>query len=198
VPRPADGLWAILVRVPQAGAGPTPRVWPRCASPFWINRDSAVGRPLPPWTWRAQAPDQSYRTDYRLAAGEPVIAQIGKRQDGYLFLALTELARDEQGRLVAATGAAFGCAGGGPVVRSAWPRIRTAAKPQSPEVIPQARLGHAAEPRGPGQGRLDRSRSAVIGAAAWFGFGRGRPRPPGARRLQRLGGDQGPAVLPRR
>jgi hypothetical protein len=115
-PKPADGLWAIL----DPGC-PKPSVanftnWPNCASPFWISRDSAVvvrSREA----HRGQAPAESYRTDYQIAAGDPVIAQVGNARDGYVFLALTELARDDQGRLVSATGAAFACPqpGGGAI-----------------------------------------------------------------------------------
>jgi hypothetical protein len=107
-PKPADGLWAIL----DPGC-PKPTLtnfdrWPKCASPFWINRNSAVVV-----SSRAardgENPDRSYRTDYRLAAGDPVIAQIGDDRAGYLYLALTELARDDQGRLIAAAGVPFAC-----------------------------------------------------------------------------------------
>jgi hypothetical protein len=108
-PKPAEGLWAIL----DPGC-PKPNVvnfkaWPHCASPFWISRDTAVVVRSLPGVRRAPA-DQSYRADYRLAAGDPLIAQVGTAKDGYLFLALTELSRDERGRLVAASGAAFVCA----------------------------------------------------------------------------------------
>lgn len=109
-PRPAEGLWAIL----DPGCGKPnladPRKWPTCASPFWISRNSAVIVRSTPTTDAAGA-QASYRAGYRLAAGDPVIAKIGNRKDGYLFLALTDLGRDAQGRLVAATGAAFACAG---------------------------------------------------------------------------------------
>lgn len=109
-PRPAEGLWAIL----DPGCGKPnladPRKWPKCASPFWISRDSAViVRSIP--TANEAGAQASYRAGYRLAAGDPVIAKIGNRKDGYLFLALTDLGRDAQGHLVAATGAAFACAG---------------------------------------------------------------------------------------
>lgn len=109
VPHPADGLWAILDPGCRKPALADLRAWPKCASPFWINRDSAVVVRSKPGR-RGHAPDTSYRTDYRLAAGDPLIAQVGNARDGFVFLALTELARDDQGRLVSATGAAFGCA----------------------------------------------------------------------------------------
>jgi hypothetical protein len=108
-PKPAEGLWAILDPGCPKPSLANFRVWPRCASPFWISRQTAMvvrshltggGKP---------APDKSYRADYRLAAGDPVIAQVGNDKDGYLFLALTELTKDDQGRLVGATGAAFAC-----------------------------------------------------------------------------------------
>jgi hypothetical protein len=116
-PKPAEGLWAIL----DPGC-PKPNAinfksWPHCASPFWISRDSAVVVQSLPGLRNGPSPDRSYRTDFSLAAGDPVIAQVGNAKDGYLFLALTELSRDEHGRLVAASGAAFVCAkaSGGPI-----------------------------------------------------------------------------------
>jgi hypothetical protein len=111
-PKPADGLWAIL----DPGCPKPDRAdfnaWPHCASPFWISRDTAVVVRSMPGNHRAAAAGaaaQSYRADYRIAAGDPVIAQVGTEKDGYLFLALTELTRDDQGRLVEAAGAAFAC-----------------------------------------------------------------------------------------
>ncbi len=116
-PKPAEGLWAILdPGCPKPNAVDF-KAWPRCASPFWISRDTAVVVRSLPGARRGPTPDQSYRADYRLAAGDPLIAQVGTEKDGYLFLALTELSRDQQGRLVAASGAAFVCAkaAGGPI-----------------------------------------------------------------------------------
>jgi hypothetical protein len=52
---------------------------------------------------------KSYLADYSLAAGEPLIAQVGTQKDGYLFLALTDLTRDASGQLVGAVGAAVAC-----------------------------------------------------------------------------------------
>lgn len=106
-PKPAEGLWAILDPGCPKPSLANFRNWPKCASPFWISRQTAmvVRSHLGP----GKAPDQSYRADYRLAAGDPVIAQVGNDKDGYLFLALTELMKDDQGRLVGATGAAFAC-----------------------------------------------------------------------------------------
>ena len=107
-PKPAEGLWAIL----DPGC-PKPSLtnfhsWPKCASPFWISRETAVV--VTSRLARAgKSPDRSYRADYRLAAGDPLIAQVGTQKDGYMFLALTEVAKDEHGRMVGATGAAFAC-----------------------------------------------------------------------------------------
>lgn len=135
-PKPAEGLWAIL----DPGCGKPnladPRKWPRCASPFWISRNSAVILRSTPTADEAGA-QASYRAGYRLAAGDPLIAQIGNRKDGYLFLALTDLDRDAQGRLVAATGAAFACTGAaGPSV-TAEP-VKNGCTGQSPEVLRRA------------------------------------------------------------
>ena len=107
-PRPAEGLWAILDPGCRKPHQTDTRTWPLCASPFWISRDSAVVVKSKPTAELAGA-QASYRASYRLAAGVPLIAQVGNAKDGYLFLALTQLDRDPDGRLVAATGAAFAC-----------------------------------------------------------------------------------------
>ncbi|HZZ34747.1 MAG TPA: hypothetical protein VFE03_03415 [Caulobacteraceae bacterium] len=109
-PQPAEGLWAILDPGCPKPNAVNFKSWPRCASPFWISRDTAVVVRSLPGARKGPTPDQSYRADYRLAAGDPLIAQVGTQKDGYLFLALTELTRDDHGRLVAASGAAFVCA----------------------------------------------------------------------------------------
>lgn len=108
-PKPAEGLWAIL----DPGC-PKPSLtnfhsWPKCASPFWISRQTAVVVMSRFEKAGKAPPDHSYRADYSLAAGDPVIAQVGTQKDGYMFVALTELTRDDQGRMVGATGAAFAC-----------------------------------------------------------------------------------------
>jgi len=107
-PRPAEGLWAILDPGCAKPSLADPRRWPRCASPFWISHSSAVVVRSRPATGPAVS-QASYRTDYTLAPGDPLIARVGNRKDGYLFLALTGLARDDRGRLVAAVGAVFAC-----------------------------------------------------------------------------------------
>jgi hypothetical protein len=64
--------------------------------------------------------DVSYAAKLNLTPGDPVIARVGTEKDGYVFLALTDLARDEQGRLIGALGAAVACPGtahGGLVLR---------------------------------------------------------------------------------
>jgi hypothetical protein len=118
-PLPADGLWAILDRGCPKPSVANIRAWPKCASPFWISRGralvvrSAGGR-------TSALLDASYAADYRIDGGDPVIAQVGSEKDGYLFLALTNLAKDDQGRLVGATGAAVACpkqTGGGLSIR---------------------------------------------------------------------------------
>ena len=59
---------------------------------------------------RSRAPtDVSFSADYSLAPGDPMIAQVGTEKDGYLFLALTDLSEDDQGRLIGAIGAAVAC-----------------------------------------------------------------------------------------
>ncbi len=106
-----EGLWAIL----DPGCGKPRdadvRAWPRCASPFWIGEGYAlVVRTRS--DGHGAVPESSYRAGYRLAAGDPLIAEIGNDKDGQLFLALKDLDRDGEGRLVGATGAAFACPSG--------------------------------------------------------------------------------------
>ena len=114
-PTPAEGLWAILDPGCPKPAAPDFKAWPACASPFWINRGKAlVVRSAA--TRSRPANDASFAADYSLAAGDPVIAQVGTEKDGYMFLALTDLSEDPQGRLIGAVGAAVACpkaSGGG-------------------------------------------------------------------------------------
>ncbi|MHB8528822.1 MAG: hypothetical protein ACYC8V_04825 [Caulobacteraceae bacterium] len=107
-PKLAQGLWAIFDPGCGKPSGANLRAWPRCASPFWIGRDFALVVRTRPGR-NGAAPDHSYRADFRLAAGDPLIAEVGNEKDGHLFLAFTSLTRDGQGQLVAATGAAFAC-----------------------------------------------------------------------------------------
>ena len=83
-------------------------VWPHCASPFWISGDKATVL-LAANSTRRTIHDVSYAANVSLTAGEPLIAQVGTPKDGYLFLALTDLAEDDRGRLVGAVGAAVAC-----------------------------------------------------------------------------------------
>ena len=82
--------------------------WPHCASPFWISGDKATVL-LAANSGKRAVHDVSYAADVSLTAGEPLIAQVGTQKDGYLFLALTDLAEDDRGRLVGAVGAAVSC-----------------------------------------------------------------------------------------
>ncbi len=108
VPKLAQGLWAVLDPGCPKPSAPNVRQWPACASPVWINRDKAV-------VIRSDAKGPSARTDASFAAdlnitpGDPLIAQVGTQKDGYLFLVLTHLAKDDQGRLIGAVGAAVAC-----------------------------------------------------------------------------------------
>ncbi|MEO8927129.1 MAG: hypothetical protein ABI306_08185 [Caulobacteraceae bacterium] len=109
-PRPAEGLWAILDPGCRKPSLVDIGAWPKCASPFWISRGAAVvvrTRPGPGGT----ALDHSYRAEVSMAGDNPVIAEVGNSNDGHLYLALTRLARDDQGRLIGASGAAFACPG---------------------------------------------------------------------------------------
>ena len=107
-PPPADGLWAILdPGCPKPNAANV-KDWPKCASPFWISRGKALVVRSASGRTKALL-DASYAADYRLDGGDPVIAQVGTEKDGYLFLALTNLSEDDQGRLIGAIGAAVAC-----------------------------------------------------------------------------------------
>jgi hypothetical protein len=106
-PKPAEGLWAMLDPGCVKPSAANIHVWPHCASPFWISGDKATVL-LAASSNRAPH-DVSYAADVSLTPGEPLIAQVGTQKDGYLFLALTNLAEDERGRLVGAIGAAVAC-----------------------------------------------------------------------------------------
>jgi len=84
------------------------RIWPPCASPFWINGQKAMMIEAA-GVRRGVLDGKSYIADYSLAPGDPLIVQVGAEKDGYLFLALTDLTRDASGRLVGALGAAVAC-----------------------------------------------------------------------------------------
>jgi hypothetical protein len=107
-PKPAEGLWAILDPGCPKPVAANISAWPKCASPFWISRGralvvhSGLGRHHP-------IVDASFAADYSLEPGDPMIAQVGTQKAGYLFLALTDLSKDDQGRLIGATGAAVAC-----------------------------------------------------------------------------------------
>jgi len=108
-PRPAEGLWVALDPGCAMPTATNIHAWPHCASPFWIGRGKATVL-VAGAADKKSVRDVSYAADYRLAAGEPLIAQVGTPKDGYVWLALTDLDRDSQGRLVGANGAAVPCA----------------------------------------------------------------------------------------
>jgi hypothetical protein len=116
-PKPADGLWAILDRGCPKPSAADVQAWPSCASPVWITHGKAVV--VHSNIGRARGlTDVTFTADYSLAPGDPVIAQVGTEKDGYVFVALTDLAMDANGRLIGASGAAVACpkagaAGGG-------------------------------------------------------------------------------------
>jgi hypothetical protein len=108
-PRPAEGLWAALDPGCAKPTAANIHSWPHCASPFWISRDHATVL-IAGGVDKKSVRDVSYAADYRFTPGEPLIAQVGTPKDGYVWLALTDLDRDSQGRLVGAVGAAVPCA----------------------------------------------------------------------------------------
>ena len=107
-PKPAEGLWAMLDPGCTKPSAADIHAWPHCASPFWISGDKATVL-LAANSGKRAVHDVSYAADVSLTAGEPLIAQVGTQKDGYLFLALTDLAEDDRGRLVGAVGAAVSC-----------------------------------------------------------------------------------------
>ncbi len=116
-PTPAEGLWAALDPGCAKPMAANIHQWPHCASPFWISNGKAtvlVSGDADKRTVR----DVSYAADYSFTPGTPLIAQVGTPKDGYVWLALTDLDRDDQGRLVGASGAAVPCAAppGGDIV----------------------------------------------------------------------------------
>jgi hypothetical protein len=108
-PTPAEGLWAALDPGCAKPTAANIHLWPHCASPFWISHGKATVLMSGDADKRAVR-DVSYAADYSITAGDPLIAQVGTPKDGYVWLALTDLDRDGQGRLVGATGAAVPCA----------------------------------------------------------------------------------------
>lgn len=108
-PQPAEGLWAMLDPGCAKPSAADFRAWPHCASPFWISGQKAVVIDAVA-VGRSDVGGKSYAADYSFSPGDPLIAQVGNEKDGYLFLALTDLARDDRGRLVGAVGAAVACA----------------------------------------------------------------------------------------
>jgi hypothetical protein len=109
-PSPAEGLWAILDPGCDRPHAANIRAWPACASPFWIHGGKAVVLTASLTHTRTRHPhDTPYAADYSVTPGEPLIVQVGTQKDGYVYLALTDLSKDDQGRLVGAVGAAVAC-----------------------------------------------------------------------------------------
>ena len=108
-PTPAEGLWAALDPGCAKPEAANIHQWPHCASPFWISHGKATVLVSGDPDNRAVR-DVSYAADYSFTPGDPLIAQVGTVKDGYVWLALTDLDRDSQGRIVGATGAAVPCA----------------------------------------------------------------------------------------
>ncbi|HWF75619.1 MAG TPA: hypothetical protein VN694_00455 [Caulobacteraceae bacterium] len=108
-PEPAQGLWAALDPGCAKPSAANIHLWPHCASPFWISNGKATVLVSGAASKRTVL-DVSYAADYSLTPGTPLIAQVGTPKDGYVWLALTDLDRDDQGRLVGASGAAVPCA----------------------------------------------------------------------------------------
>jgi hypothetical protein len=110
----AEGLWAMLDPGCQSPDRVDTRAWPRCASPFWISHQAALIVRTRPGPDDDHAPASSYRADLHLIPGDPLIIKVGTPGDGYVYLALARLVRDDHGRLSGAVGAAFACRTGAP------------------------------------------------------------------------------------
>jgi hypothetical protein len=110
-PKPADGLWAILDPGCAKPNVANIHAWPSCASPFWISGDQALVILSGQFGGQWGLHDVSYAAKLNLTPGDPMIARVGTEKDGYVFLALTDLTRDDQGRLIGAVGAAVACPG---------------------------------------------------------------------------------------
>jgi hypothetical protein len=108
-PTLASGLWAILDPGCPKPSAANIQAWPACASPVWISHDKLTVIGSVPRGTKGRA-DVTFAADVTFTLGDPLIAQVGTQKDGYLFLALTDLAKDDQGRVIAATGAAVPCA----------------------------------------------------------------------------------------
>jgi hypothetical protein len=108
-PSPAEGLWAILDPGCERPHAANIHAWPTCASPFWIQGGKAVVLTASLTHTRRRPHDTPYAADYSVTPGEPLIVQVGTAKDGYVYLALTSLSTDGQGRLVGAVGAAVAC-----------------------------------------------------------------------------------------
>ena len=108
-PSPAEGLWAALDPGCAKPTAANIHMWPHCASPFWISHGKATVL-VTGAAGKRTVRDVSYAADYSFTPGDPLIAQVGTPKDGYVWLALTDLDRDDQGRLVGASGAAVPCA----------------------------------------------------------------------------------------
>ncbi len=108
-PPPAQGLWAILDPGCERPRAANIHAWPSCASPFWIQGGKAVVMTASLTHRRRWTHHAPYAADFSVTPGEPLIVQVGTQKDGYVYLALTDLATDEQGRLVGAVGAAVAC-----------------------------------------------------------------------------------------
>jgi len=104
----AQGLWAVLDPGCPKPAGADLRLWPACASPFWISHDRALVIHSAAWGASGHI-DASFAANYIVVGGDPMIAQVGTRKDGYLFLALTAPSINDQGQLIGAKGAAIAC-----------------------------------------------------------------------------------------
>lgn len=107
-PRPAEGLWALMDPGCRRPAGADFQAWPNCASPFWINENTAVVVHSPQ-VRRGRSTESSFRAGIQVTAGEPVVVQVGSQESGFLFVAVTDLTRNSRGLVVAAAGAPVSC-----------------------------------------------------------------------------------------
>ena len=158
----AEGLWAILDPGCERPRAADIRAWPSCASPFWIQGGKAVVMTAQLTHSRRRPHDTPYAADYSVTPGEPLIVQVGTQKDGYVYLALTDLSTDGQGRLVGAVGAAVACPTPAGAVLTIAPSLN-GCDLQSLEDLRKAALATL----------KDRS---ALAAAAWIGPGAPTPQ----------------------
>ena len=103
-PVPANGLWAVMEPGCHAPLGADRRAWPACAYPVWLRGGAAVVIQT-----LTSSRERSYETRFQLVSGDPLIAKVGIAIGASLFVALADITRDGDGRLIGAAGVPIAC-----------------------------------------------------------------------------------------